>query len=352
MDILRALAPIIGAISAFVPVAVAQPVHVEGGGGYGQGYLFRHEGVCWLATAGHLLGEGGNFAVTVAGQPPLRGGGEAAAPFWAGLDLALGIVRGEAADACTTGFENFARPWTRAMTAGGLRLPHVAPDGTVDAAAMRIVDLPDHKSFVAEFTDGAPAFPGRSGSFLAMGDRLAGMVVTEPEGEVHGLVRIEEIAMNAERWITMRGETLIAAAEPVTVRQQAGFAVAIDSTTTTLEPATLGSDPETVLTGDAPFMFTGTGRIVLKVADGSLQELRGLRIESHGPEAAPKAVTVEIDPGAEGPLLPAWFWSGTMDQAGHFDTGERAPRGMRRVIITFSSAWGAGPRRIDRITLY
>lgn len=336
----------------FVPCAVAQPVHVEAGGGYGQGYLFGHDGACWLATAKHLLGEGGNFAVTLAGQPPLRGTGEAAAPFWEGLDLALGIVRGEARSACTTTFADLARPWTRGMAAAALRLPYVWPDGAVDSAAMRIIDLPDHKSFVAAFTDGAPAFPGRSGSFLLAGERLAGMVVTEPAGDAHGFVRIEEIAMNAERWITARGESLIAAAEPATVRQQAGFAVAIDSSGSTLTPATLGSDPETVLSGDTPFLFTGTGRIVLRVADGSLQELRGVRIETGGTEARPKAITVEIDAKAEGPLVPAWFWSGTMDQAGQFDTGERAPRRMRRVVITVSSAWGAGPRRIDRITLY
>ena len=58
---------------------------------------------------GPLLGEEGNIAVTVAGQTPLKGGGEAAAPFWKELDLALGIVCGEGGEACAVTFANFAR---------------------------------------------------------------------------------------------------------------------------------------------------------------------------------------------------------------------------------------------------
>lgn len=57
--------------------------------------------------------------------------------------------------------------------------------------------MPDHKSFVAECIDDAPAFPGRSASFLMAGERLAGMTVTEPAGELHGFVRVGRAGRSA-----------------------------------------------------------------------------------------------------------------------------------------------------------
>lgn len=300
-------------------------------------------------TVAHVLGDGGNFAVTLPGQPPLKGSGVATAPFWDGIDLAIGVVRSEAGTACRTTLDDFSRGWSRTTAQRAAELLYVQTDGTIEAAPMRITEVPDHKSFEAAFTGPESSFPGRSGSFLTVDGRPVGMVLTEPVEGSHGFMRIEEVAMNIRRYIDTRGDVLLSEAQPVLAPQQAGFDVLVQSSE--LEPATLEANPENVLIDGASFAFRGTGRIVLAVADGSLQELRGVRIEAT-PGASPKTVVIDIDASAEGPLSPIWFASGTMDQSGHFDTGERAARRMRRVVISVSEAWSSGPMEIQRITLY
>ncbi len=347
---------------ALVAPCAAQEAFVLGPAGKGQGYVFRYGNACWLVTAAHLF-EGADeswtdFHLSMPGTPALTGYGVAVTPFWPGFDVAVGVVRGEAGQACTARFEDVDVAWTNATPAGRLQLPFVHEDGTVERSAMRITDVPDHKSFLAEFSDGARAFDGRSGSFLASSGRLAGMVITKPETDAaghtltnaHGLIRIEEIAMNLKRYLKARGVDLAAAAAPVRAQQQADFAIEVQSST--LEPAGLRTSPENVLIDGMPFLFRGTGRIILRVADGSLQEIRGVRISSSGPEASPKAISIDIDTNTQGPFIPKWFYSGTMDETGTFDTGARAPRQMRRVAISISSAWGGDPRRIDEIVLY
>ena len=352
------LAAILTALGLAVAPAAAQEVAVSGANGAGQGYIFRHGGACWLVTAAHLFDEWGDFSLSTSGTPPVTGHGEAAAPFWPGFDVATGVVRGEASDACVTTFSDLDVGWTQSTPLGQMWLALVHQDGSIDRSAMRVVDVPDHKFFIAEFTDGAPAFNGRSGSFLSASGHLAGMVITKPNSDTagrtldnaHGFIRIEEIAMNLKRYLDARGVSLAEKARPVESMQDAGFAVVVQSST--LEPAGLGTTAENVLIDDTPFLFRGTGRIVLGVADGNVEDLRGVRIVSKGPEAQPKAITIDIDSNPDGPFVPNWFWSGTMDQAGIFDTGERAPRRMRRIAITVSSSWGGDPRRIDQIILY
>ena len=331
--------------------AAAQPVTVATSlGATGQGLLVRQGGACWLLTAAHLMADDGAFEVRLEGQPPVTGDGEAAQPFWEGLDLAIGFVRGGAGEACTLRLDEIARGTVSLSGTTRYRLAYVARSGAASYPGMRLTDVPDHKTFSADFSRDARAFQGRSGAFLLDGERPVGMAYLADGENGHRFIRIEEITMNARRWLAERGDAFRGTAAPEPVPQPAGYELVVVEST--LAPAEIGQDVSDVLEDGRPFLFRGNGRIVLRVADGSLQKLRGLRILSDGEEAVPRGISVDIDRRFEGPLDYNWFASGPMDPAGEFDTGLRAEREMRRIVISISSAWGEGPRRIDRIEVY
>lgn len=319
--------------------------------------MVRESGACWLITAAHVINDGGGpFRLVMEGTPPVEGEGVAMAPFWVGLDVAVGVVGGGARNACTVPLAALERGWPNVTGLMELRLANVSAQGRLSYDQMRIDAVPDHKSFTSRFTGTAAsgrrgkAWLGRSGAFLFFGDRPLGMTVTKPDEGVHGFIRIEEIAMNVARFIGWKGDSLIAGAAPSQVRQPAGFEVRVQSAT--LVPATLETRAEDVLSDGAPFLFKGTGEIVLEIPSEARQELRGVRIVSKGGEARPKDVTILTTSSHEGRGTRIPFAYGVMPPDGVFETAPRSAVPMRRVIVAIGSAWGTGVRRIDRIELF
>jgi len=345
----------LAAIPASVSQVSAQAAFVEtDSGAVGQGFVFRENGACWLVTAGHLFrreGETdrqGDFRLLLEGQPAIEGEGLAYLPFWDGLDLAVGAVRFPLNAGCRADVGLLDAEWRNLSGLDALRLPYVDRAGRLDWTGARLSSIIDHARFAITPVD---AFRGRSGSFAFRDDRPVGMVVDQ-RGDDHGLIRVEEIAMNLRRWLEFSGGPATIDALPVAASQEAGFDVVVESTT--MDALEIGMSADNVLGGEAPFLYSGRGTITLRVASGDVEQISRVVIESApGPgEAVPKNVRIGFDLSEDGSGFPRHAWGGTFDPAGRYDTGTKRPERMRRVVLTFWDAWSAGPVRIDRIRLY
>lgn len=347
------------ASTGLVTTATAQPVRVEsteaptavtaGSDGLGQGLMISHNSACWLLTASHVAPRGADFFVWTEGQPGLQGNGVAMAPFWADMDLAIGVVRGAATRDCTLPLAAL----TDALELSGIgtyRLANVDDAGGLTYREMRISEVRDHKTFEAVFSDTDRAFQGRSGAFLFRGDQPVGMVRTQLGEGKHGFLRIQEIEMNVRRLLTARGDVFVSEALPVEAPQPAGFAVRVHGSD--LRPAAIGETVESVIMGDQPFRYRGSGYIDLIVADESRQNLRGVRIDGAPDDGMPKSISMYTSPTVEGTPPMTWFANGTSDPAGVFDTGLRRDVPFRRLRIVLDGSWSGSVRRIDQITLY
>lgn len=342
------------AIFAFPTLLSAQSVRISAQSD-GQGYMVKDNGICWVLMPRHLLDEFGFIEVETSPAPSLRGGGEAFADFWDGMDFAIGVV-GQAAGttACTAGLETISQ--TR-MTAGQVLrgdLRFVEAGGGITQRPMRIVDTLDHKTFVAEFTDPDDrAFQGLSGAFLFSQDLPIGMAIQSPDGANRmTFIRIEEIAFATRSWLDGRARAVTTAVEENVAEVEAGQhpLELLEYQTPPLSPAT---SAENLATGSGAyhFDFTGPTTLVFGVGDGSAVGVSRVRILSRGDGAKPLGVRVMIDPSQDGGN-PQRFTRGQMPPTGEYDSGERAERFARRVIITIDSVQGAGPVRIDRVEVY
>lgn len=328
------------------------------GGVSGQGYMVTSGSGCYLLLPAHVAGE---FPyVDVLTEAPIRvGQALVSRPFWTatdadgrilGIDLAIGVVRGPPSEACETPLERI-RPPDRLSEAAG-DLVTILPGGQVERVAMVVTDT-RYREFDAEVrTPGAELYPGRSGSFLFVGDAPAGMIVRAAEGDrTRGtFVRIEEIAMNARRWIADQGVRFAADAAPEAVPQEAGFAVRLVEAS---EPPVGPEFPaEATLVPEGAFVTAPTRplRMVYAVEGSAAASLSRVRVTSdpQGGYALPRNLVIEVD-STPGRTRPRVFWSGQMAPDGLADTGSRTGTSVRWIILTVRDAWAPGPIGIGQV---
>lgn len=351
---MRFLCTMIPALIALSMPLQAQSVKIDAASD-GQGYMIKDNGICWVLMPRHLLDEFSFIEVETSPAPSVRGSGEAYADFWDGMDFAIGVV-GQAAGstACTARLGTITQPRLTAgqVLRGDLRF--VEPGGGITQRPMRIVDLLDHKSFVAEFSEpGDRAFQGLSGAFLFAQDVPLGMAIQSPDGANRmTFIRIEEIAFATRRWLAGRARAVTDAAAQTQVQAGDGQLplTLLDYQTPPLSPDTT---PVHLAdgTGAYHFEFTGPTTLIFGVGEGAAVGVSRVRIVSEGDGAKPLALRVMIDPSANGGN-PQRFARGQMPPTGEFDSGRKAERFARRVIITIDSVQGAGPVRIDRVEVY
>lgn len=77
----------------------AQTVRVDSGPEVGHGLMIRHQETCYLVTARHVVDERPNASVRSA-VPVESGTATMQTPFWPGMDLAVGVIRGAIEDRC------------------------------------------------------------------------------------------------------------------------------------------------------------------------------------------------------------------------------------------------------------
>lgn len=349
-----AVAANIAAAPPLASAAGAQTVRIDAGDQSGHGLMLRHRNTCYVVTAAHVV-EGQLMASVRTAAPVLGATALMQTPFWPGMDMAVGVLRGEdILPRCTVTLGQLAGAELRGDLMRAPALVRLRDSGEVERMPLRL-----RETGYLEFT-AAPLNPedslwrGSSGAFAMDGAAPLGMVVrTDAEGRTGHFIRIEEIGANLQRWIT-RGVGLQAVGAAPGARAAAGAAPLEGlpaQLVSALRPA-IGSEhlPENLLGPGAYVFEPGRNRIVFRLSGPAAVPVSGMRLQSQPAEgqAMPMEVRVELSSAAEGERWRLFF------------EGEVAPDGLlefhrsaqlaRRVSVTVLSARSAGPVRIDSIS--
>ncbi len=340
-------------LAGFFPLATAtqaQTVAVEGGGGHGHGLMIRNGASCYLLTPSHVVGSSPRAAARTA-APVEPGQAFMERPFWSGMDLAIGVMRGVLEGRCLLQLRDLAGE-TRLEAGGDMELVSLRGSGEPERRPMRISQS-GYLTLEAEFTrPGDDVFEGVSGSFLFMGQRPVGMAIEATGPNSARFIRIEEIHAAAARWINRRGAVFAAASAPAApaAPEAPGLPVALEFAAAPLAPEFAAANA--LEDGPAIYVFApkGPNRMAFRLEGAAAAPLSRV-VMSTDPEAGhalPLDVAVEVSTREDGGGAARFFASGRMDPEGRFDQ-KRSPVLARWIFVTVRSAQKDGPVRIDRI---
>lgn len=341
----------------------AQPVRVEGpGGSPGQGHMVSSDGQCYLLLPAHVAGA--LPRVTVMTEAPVRVGyAYVQRPFWPRapardddpaadsrpwLDLAVGIVRGAATEVCEAPLASLRAPRRLAGRTGELMF--VEASGRVRQVPMEITETSYLELEAKVLGSDLELPPGHSGAFLFLDGRPAGMAVRawkQLDGAV--FLHMEEIALNAGRWIGDQGAAFAAVPPP---EPEPGGGLAVRLVEWSAPPVSPEFPAEAMLRPEGDFLTAPRGPLRLRFrVDGDRPVELSRAVVMSDPEAGhalPKDILVEVD-STPGRTRPRIFWDGEMAQDGLADSGARLGVSALWITVTITSAWTEGPIAIRQI---
>lgn len=328
--------------------AVAQTVTIQSNSQFGHGFIFRHGTQCYVIMPKHVAG--GKRRVTVySAAPVLHSGALVDTPFWAGIDLALGVVRGPVEDRCTRTLEYFD---TAASPENGaaVQLLRLRQSGEIERVDM-VVTKGDYLTLEARVNgSNAELFKGTSGAFLFVGDIPIGMV-TKALSDKDGLfMRVEEIQMNIERRLNRRAGFVATTAPASRTQTSPKNSLPFVLKSVTLPP-TFPDFGEENMQGQGSYVFdlTQPNRLAFKIVGDQAVSLSRVRILSNpdADYALPRGVRVDVSSQPDGSRTRS-FLAGDMGPDGLFDSN-RQPSLVRWVYITVTGGWQTGPIGIDQV---
>lgn len=324
----------------------------NGLGEKGFGWMFAQGGACYAVLPRHVAGPLPRVTVTTA-TPVASGTGTVIAPFWDGIDLALVVVRGEAAAGCA-GRLDALMPDAGARRAAEATLLRLKPTGEEESVPLRIENR-GYLTFDGVPMSAAEITQGTSGAFAFVRGQPIGMAFASTGPGRATFMRAEEIHMHLSRYLSEQGGAYAApaatgAAQPEIAPPAAG-SVALELEGASMAPTNPAFAPENLLE-DGMFVFDRSAimRVTFRAAGGGVATLRRLRVVSPTDtgHALPKTILVQYSLDASGQSFREWT-RGEMAPDGIFDTGVMAPRNMRRVAITILDSWADGPVALDSV---
>ena len=185
---------------------------------------------------------------------------------------------------------------------------------------------------------------------LMAGERPVGMAVEMLSGTTGRFVRIEEVGMNAARWIRSRGRSFGGGPAPAPEPEPAA-GLAVEVVSASALPLAPETGPGNLLTGAGAYLALPERemRIRFRVAGEGAAPLSLVRLESdpEGEGAVPRRVRIEVSSSREpGRLRP--FARGEMPLDGRVEFA-RAPTLVRWIDVVILGAWSDGPVRLDRV---
>ena len=333
------------------PIA-AQVVAIRSADRTGHGFMLRHGGTCYVILPAHVAGNSRRVTVLTA-TPVVNAEATVERPFWEGLDLAIGALRGAAEDRCQATLADLGGS-ASPVDGGKLELVRLRDSGEVDRIAMRYASSA-FLTLEAEITSSDEEFfQGTSGAFLFEDDRPVGMVTKTHPPTLGSFIRIEHIRANVQIWLERRAGGLAAnrPAPGAATQDSGGAGYTFEVVSADLPPLSPDLSPSN-LTGEGAYVFdpAGRNRIVLRLTGTEAVNLRRviLRSDPDGGYALPKEIGVQVSTRADG-SSPRAFLSGQTGADGIFDV-RHSGTFANWVIITISSAWTGGPVGIEDIRL-
>lgn len=335
---------IIAASALTVQPASARSVEVKAGQ-TGQGFLFSTNGTCYLVTAGHVLGGKLRAQIfTEAGEDALA---IMSSPFWPEMDLAVGQIQRPPPTGCGPQLADLARLSADDLQDADVTLPFVAA-GKSEVMAVRL-NRASYLVLTGVAGNQAQVQKGVSGAMLLADGKPAGIAQSvTPDGTITFL-RIEEAAMNLQRFLSRRPAPT-ALPEPTS---QASVATGL-WTLISATPAGQGADgaADLLASGEGAWIIpdSGPAEIILRSTaegDALLRELTiDARPEAEG-ETAPRVFRIDVRAGETAPWR--FYAAGDIPPDGLLRTGRRAPAYARDVRVQIRSRWTPGPVRVRSI---
>ncbi len=346
----------IASLAAFLlsaNLAFAQTVSVENEAGeFGFGWMFAHRGSCYVILPAHVAGD--SFFLTLRSAAPVASGSATVIrPFWQGIDLALAVARGGIEPRCVETVDRLDAP-AAARRATRAQLERLTPSGETDRTPIAVEDR-QYLTFTGVLAEGGAGIgQGTSGAFAFANGAPIGMAITSDAEDRAEFMRIEEIAMNVNRYLSEHGTVFQTTPAPSVPGSEASDGLPLELERANLPPVNPSFPPEAVL-GDGLYVFEAAGRpeMVFRIATESSAGLS--RVMVTAPTDAgygfPRDVKVEFTPF---PDARRWFDFGTFRMAadGVLDTGSIQPRSARMIRLTVQNVWGESPVAVDRVAAF
>ncbi|MFN4153899.1 MAG: hypothetical protein ACK4HF_04545 [Paracoccaceae bacterium] len=321
---------------------------VHSGDGHGHGFLVRQGATCYVILPKHVAAGRRNVTVFSA-APVVHSSALIETPFWDGMDLAIGIVRGAVEQRCLREVSDL-KTSVQPENAGRVQLLRLRQSGEPERVDMIITDS-QYLTLDAEITDGqSELFKGTSGSFLFAGDTPIGMVVEALSPTKGRFVRIEEIFQNVHRRVDRRSgyAAAIAPPQPPAVTEADG-GLPFDLVSASLPPVSPELS-ESNLNGPGSYVFelTRPNRLAFKAKGGAVALSKvQIRAEAEAGYGIPRTVLIELSNTEDGvrtrmPTSVEMAPDGLLDLALQQTT--------RWVFITIGSGWDSATIGLDSVT--
>jgi hypothetical protein len=272
-------------------------------------------------------------------------------PFWEGMDLAIGLVRGPVEQRCVRELSEFD---TSVQPEAGARahLLRLRQSGEPERVEMLITDS-QYLTLDAETADGkTELFKGNSGAFLFSGDRPIGMVIETPSPTKGHFIRIEEIFRNLERRLDRRAGFAAADQPDVPAAETSEGALLfrfVDATLAPVDPDQ--SEANLTAPGSYVFKLTRPNRIAFKVDGPKAVAVSRVTILSSAdaPAGLPRDIVIEVSSNEDGSRVRP-FGAGAMMADGRLDIRRQATKALW-VFVTVHSGWDSPVIGVDSIVI-
>lgn len=338
---------------AFSPIKLAaQTVSVQNGyGDYGFGWMFGRNDACYIIMPKHVAGPFPRVTIRTA-APVLSSNATVIAPFWPGVDLALGVARGELTGRCTAELDDL-RLGSQEMSSHTADLLRLSPNGEVSRMLIKVQDT-TYLDFTGTIADGSQEISqGTSGAFAFIKGRPIGMAITSDDPVRARFMRAGEILINVRRFLEEQGGAYTPPQDYTTKAQtDAPNALPLAFVSSSMPPVNPMFAPENVL-GDGPFVFAPSRTMRLVLGFEEITQVSRLVVKSTAKEGQtiPKSVLLRISIHPNGYRFSNWARM-EMGPDGVLDTGIMAPRNARHIEIRIFDSWSTGDIAIDNVAAF
>lgn len=311
--------------------------------------LLKHGATCYVLTPKHVTG--GKRRVTVfSSAPVVHSGALVETPFWEGMDFAIGIVRGQIEQQCTTTLDDLSGP-VNVAAGRKVQMLRLRPSGDIERLDMSVTKS-DYLTLEARIENSEDElFKGTSGAFLFDGDKPIGMITQALSATEGRFIRIEELHMNLLRRLNRRAGFQVAAPSPPS-QNTTSQGVPLEFISASQAPIFPDVSEQNMLQeGSYVFQLSRPNRIAFKVKSRDAISLSKVQIFSDvdADYAIPRNIRIDVSSSPDG-SRPRFFGAAEMGPDGIFDFS-RAPTLTRWVFITVSGAWEGGALGIDSVVV-
>lgn len=343
-----------------LPVA-AEPVSVNRGKGLG--FVFSHNGNCFLVLPAHVPGRQTRLSVTTT-APSAVGDAVLVRNLSPAVDLSLFIVSSGLEQRCDDSFADLSDDIQPVLDRGGdLQLIRVDTSGAElrDPMTITAVDFSTLTARPVNPAREAELYQGSSGGILKSRNTVIGMALQSTDIAAGTFLRMDEI-VNQIRRIVTPNRAVETAPQPVegaagVVSQCPVGTLPIVRVSCTIEPSDPAFACSNLLTEAAePVAFPpgAQPRIVLDLAGDQATALEAVTLMAPADQsqfAVPQQVTVEVSSTTG---TPRWTRFGATDMSplGNLRVVNGARPYARQVAITLGSSWdGSLPMALSCVSL-